>query len=99
MPQEPLGSRRRSARSRLERPPIWLSSMLPTSITGSTTPAPTPASCLSPAACLVGLEIPPTSPPDISPPTTTAGDPRVGHLLGSGLAQHDEPAAVLLGFP
>jgi formiminoglutamase len=43
--------------------------------------------------------MPHTSPPDISPPITSARDPRVGHLLGSGLAKRDGPAAVLLGFP
>ena len=43
--------------------------------------------------------MPRLNPPDLSPPSTVAGDPRLGHLLGRGLAGKEEPAAVLLGFP
>lgn len=32
-------------------------------------------------------------------PATVPGDPRVGHLLGSGLRKEDRPDAVILGFP
>jgi formiminoglutamase len=37
--------------------------------------------------------------PDLTPPPPAPGDPRVGHLLGSGLGKKEEPAVVLLGFP
>jgi formiminoglutamase len=39
------------------------------------------------------------SPPELTLPPTTPGDPRVGHLLGSRLAEDEVPRAVLLGFP
>jgi formiminoglutamase len=37
--------------------------------------------------------------PDIHPPDTAPDDPRLGHLLGSGLAGSDAPDVVILGFP
>jgi formiminoglutamase len=43
--------------------------------------------------------MPRINPPDLPRPSTAANGPRVGHLLGSKLAAHDEPAVVLLGFP
>jgi len=36
---------------------------------------------------------------DLQPPTTAPNDPRVGHLLGTGLEPGEPPAAVLVGFP
>lgn len=36
---------------------------------------------------------------DLSTPATAANDPRVGQLLGTGLAPGEPPAAVLVGFP
>lgn len=39
------------------------------------------------------------TPPAVEPPATAAGDPRVGRLLGSGLAPGEAPRAVLAGFP
>jgi formiminoglutamase len=43
--------------------------------------------------------MPHLNPPDLSLPATPPNDPRIGHLLGSGLTAKEEPAAVLLGFP
>lgn len=39
------------------------------------------------------------TPPAVEPPATAPGDPRVGRLLGSGLAPGEAPRAVLAGFP
>jgi formiminoglutamase len=39
------------------------------------------------------------NPPDIAPPTTAPGDPRIGHLLGTQLAAGEQPQAAILGFP
>jgi formiminoglutamase len=39
------------------------------------------------------------SPPSISLPAPRAGDPRLGHLLGTGLKEDEAPDAVILGFP
>ncbi|MBI5067535.1 MAG: formimidoylglutamase [Deltaproteobacteria bacterium] len=36
---------------------------------------------------------------EIAPPATAASDPRVGQLLGTGLAPGEAPAAVIVGFP
>lgn len=36
---------------------------------------------------------------DLALPATAPGDPRVGQLLGTGLAPGERPAAVLVGFP
>lgn len=41
----------------------------------------------------------PLRPPDVQTPPTAPGDPRVGHLLGAGLAPGEVPAAVIVGFP
>ena len=38
-------------------------------------------------------------PPNLGPLDTATDDPRVGHLLGTGLRGSDTPAAVILGFP
>jgi formiminoglutamase len=38
-------------------------------------------------------------PPRVTVPATAPDDPRVGHLLGRGLAPGEAPRAVLLGFP
>ncbi len=35
----------------------------------------------------------------VSIPQTSNDDPRVGHLLGSGLEEDESPAAVIIGFP
>lgn len=37
--------------------------------------------------------------PDAATPDTAPGDPRVGHLLGSGIGAGERPRAVLVGFP
>jgi formiminoglutamase len=39
------------------------------------------------------------SPPRISLPAARPGDPRLGHLLGTGLKEDEAPEAVILGFP
>jgi formiminoglutamase len=39
------------------------------------------------------------SPPSVPLRDTGSGDPRVGHLLGTGLRKDDVPQVVLLGFP
>jgi formiminoglutamase len=36
---------------------------------------------------------------DLSPPETTADDPRIGHLIGTGLGPEAEPRVVIVGFP
>ena len=38
-------------------------------------------------------------PPEIALPTTAAEDPRIGHLLGRGLAGRHTARAVIIGFP
>jgi formiminoglutamase len=38
-------------------------------------------------------------PPEIDVPATGAGDPRIGHLLGSALREQDRSDAVIVGFP
>ena len=38
-------------------------------------------------------------PTDVRAPVTAPDDPRVGHLLGSGLAEGETPRCVLVGFP
>jgi formiminoglutamase len=38
-------------------------------------------------------------PPDYAAPATASGDPRVGHLVGRGLAGGAAPRAVIVGFP
>jgi formiminoglutamase len=43
--------------------------------------------------------VPELEPPDVAAPATAAGDPRVGHLLGSALGPGEAPRAALLGFP
>jgi formiminoglutamase len=39
------------------------------------------------------------SPPSVSLPPARPGDPRLGHLFGTGLRNGDIAAAVILGFP
>jgi formiminoglutamase len=39
------------------------------------------------------------NPPSIALPATPSHDPRLGHLLGTGLGAGDAPDAVILGFP
>jgi len=41
----------------------------------------------------------PIIPPSVPLPETAPDDPRLGHLLGSGLGKSDLPEAVILGFP
>ena len=38
-------------------------------------------------------------PPEVQPPRTAEGDPRVGHLLARAAASREPPRAVLIGFP
>lgn len=37
--------------------------------------------------------------PDVRAPATARDDPRLGHLLGSALADEEQPRAVIVGFP